>query len=163
MTERRTISRFKRETARRLRREATQAEMLLWSHLKHLDMHGSHFRRQMPIGSYIVDFACPAARLIVEVDGSQHGTDSGRSRDSERTAWLNAEGYRLLRFWNSEVARDIDAVMEVIYAELYGAMNAEPQVLKHARRRCAGSATTPPRRAPRADPPPPGEGGSKEK
>ena len=81
-------------------------------------MRGSHFRRQMPIGNYIVDFACPAVHLVIEVDGSQHGTEIGRQSDSERTAWLNAEGYRVVRFWNSDIMRSIDAVMEVIYAEL---------------------------------------------
>ncbi len=88
----------------------------------------------MPIGNFIVDFACPAAHLIVEVDGSQHGSDQGLSRDSERTAWLNAEGYRVLRVWNNDVTRDIDAVMELIYAELYGAPSAETKALKHRRR-----------------------------
>jgi len=121
-------------------------------------MYGSHFRRQVPIGNYIVDFACPAARLVVEVDGSQHGTDVGRSRDSERTAWLNSEGYRVVRFWNSDIRNNIDAVVEVIYAELYGAPNAETTAFKHQRQRARASINTPPRRAKRADPPPPGEG-----
>jgi very-short-patch-repair endonuclease len=89
----------------------------------------------MPIGNYIVDFACPAARLVVEVDGSQHGSERGLSRDGERSAWLESQGYRVVRFWNSDVVRDIEAVMELIYAELYGALNAEPRLLKHTRRK----------------------------
>ncbi|MFY9686485.1 MAG: endonuclease domain-containing protein [Pseudolabrys sp.] len=99
-----TINEFKRRTARRLRHKATDAEGRLWRALNRLETHGTHFRRQMPIGNFIVDFACPAARLVIEVDGSQHGESQGVERDKDRTAWLESQGYRVLRFWNNNVA-----------------------------------------------------------
>jgi len=155
-----TIDQFKRATARRLRKGSTDPEVRLWRYLKRLETRGTHFRRQMPIGQFIVDFACPAARLIVEVDGSQHGEDEARLRDQLRTEWLEAEGYRVLRFWNNEVTHNINGVMDAIYVALYGSREAEPRVLKHGHhtRTARSNAVTPPRRAKRADPPPSGEG-----
>jgi very-short-patch-repair endonuclease len=99
---------------------------------------GSHFSRQAVIGPYIADFACLAARLIIEVDGSQHGTDGGKRRDDARTRWLNAEGYRVLRFWNNDVMSEPKSAMEAIYRALD---------------------VTPPRLPSADDPPPQGEGG----
>jgi very-short-patch-repair endonuclease len=155
-----TINQFKRATARRLRKNATDSEARLWRYLKRLETRGTHFRRQMPLGKFVVDFACPAARLIVEVDGSQHGESEARVRDQQRTEWLEAEGYRILRFWNNEISQNILGVMDVIYAALYGSREAQSRVLKHARHKRAArsKAVTPPRRAARADPPPSGEG-----
>jgi very-short-patch-repair endonuclease len=83
-------------------------------------MLGSHFRRQVPVGSYVADFACMAARLIVEVDGSQHGTGAGQARDQARTHWLAKEGYRVVRFWNNDITQNIEGVLETIHAALYG-------------------------------------------
>jgi very-short-patch-repair endonuclease len=80
-----------------------------------LDVKGSHFRRQVVIGPYIADFACLAERLIVEVDGSQHGDDEGLRRDDVRTRWLQSEGYRVIRFWNNDVMSRTDAVLETIH------------------------------------------------
>jgi very-short-patch-repair endonuclease len=114
----RTIRSFQRKTAQRLRADSTNAEAVLWTHLRRLDITDSHFRRQVVIGSYIADFACMSARLIIEVDGSQHGTESGLAADAVRTRWLESEGYRVLRFWNNDVTGDIDAVLEAIYAAL---------------------------------------------
>jgi len=155
-----TIDQFKRATARRLRKNATESETRLWRHLKRLDTRGTHFRRQMPIGKFVVDFACPAARLVIEVDGSQHGENEASLRDRQRTEWLESEGYRVLRFWNNEITQNIFGVMDAIYAALYGSSEAQSRVLKHMRHKRATrcSAVTPPRRASRADPPPPGEG-----
>jgi very-short-patch-repair endonuclease len=154
------ISEFKRRTAKRLRQHATDAEVKLWRRLKRLETRGTHFRRQMPIGDYMVDFACPAIRLVIEVDGSQHGESAARIRDETRTKWLEAQGYRVVRFWNNEVTTNMEGVMDAIYANIYGAGDAEPHILKHTRHRRTGrtQAITPPRRAARADPPPPGEG-----
>ncbi|EAQ36554.1 hypothetical protein NB311A_14842 [Nitrobacter sp. Nb-311A] len=135
----RTVSDFKRQSARRLRFDSTYAEAILWRHLRQLDVKGSHFRRQTVIGPYIADFACLAARLIVEVDGSQHGTDGGKRRDDTRTRWLNAEGYRVLRFWNNDVISTPGSVMEAIHR----ALDVTPSRLPSA-----------------DDPPPQGEGGS---
>ena len=108
----------------------------------------------MPIGSCIVDFACPAARLVIEVDGSQHGSEHGLSRDADRSAWLTAEGYRVVRVWNNDVMQDIDAVMELIYAELHGSLNLEPGTFRHTRRRNAAREDhpTPARKARRPSP-----------
>ena len=137
------IDRFKRLTAHRLRQNTTGAEEKLWRYLKRLETRGTHFRRQMPIGNYIADFACPAARLIIEIDGSQHGEDANRSKDAARTRWLAAEGYRVLRFWNNEVSQNIRGVLETIYAALYGSRDAEPRALKHERHRRPAAHPTP--------------------
>src|SRR5262249_28586808 len=98
----RTIDNFKRTTARRLRLNQTNAEERLWRKLRHWPMQGTHFRRQVPIGPYIADFACMAARLVIEVDGSQHGIGDKIVRDETRTRWLEAAGYRVVRFWNND-------------------------------------------------------------
>ena len=121
--------------ARRLRRSTTESEKRLWSHLRRLDLEGSHFRRQVPVGPYIADFGCMAARLLIEIDGSQHGEAKTEAYDEKRTRWLEKEGYRVLRFWNNDVARNIDGVMETIYAAIHGSLSAEPMPLKHQRRR----------------------------
>jgi len=154
MVERRPIESFRRETARRLRKNGTAAETLMWRQLRKFETRGTHFRRQVPLGPYVADFACLASRLVIEIDGSQHGDEPGKSRDEKRTRWLESEGYRVLRFWNNDVTRNPAGVLDVIYAALYGTRDAEPKMLKHRRSR----GITPPRRAARADPPPPGEG-----
>ena len=91
------------------------AEMTLWFRLRRRKMAGRRFRRQVPVGHYIVDFACLSARLIIEVDGGRHHNRTSRVLDETRTASLEARGYRVLRFWNSRVLSDIDEVVEVIY------------------------------------------------
>src|SRR5262249_58529080 len=93
----RTISAFRRRTAKRLRETTTGAEDLLWRRLRRFPVSGTHFRRQVPIGPYVADFACTAARLIIEVDGSQHGRDDLRKRDEERTHWLEAQWHPRIR------------------------------------------------------------------
>jgi very-short-patch-repair endonuclease len=99
--------------ARKLRSNPTDAEMRLWSRLRRKQVDGHRFRRQVPLGSYVVDFACLEARLIVEVDGGQHG-----ERDAARTAWLEAQGFRVLRFWNNDVLENTDGVIEAIRGAL---------------------------------------------
>lgn len=98
-------------------------------------MDGSHFRRQAPIGPYVVDFFCPAKRLIIELDGGHHNEDDTATRDLERQSWLEHEGYRVIRFWNSEINADLTAVLERIYVELYGSREAETMRLQHRRNR----------------------------
>jgi very-short-patch-repair endonuclease len=98
--------------AKRLRREMTDAERLLWSKLRRKQMNGRHFRSQVPVPPYIADFACIELGLIVEVDGGQHNID--QARDARRTAWLESKGYRVLRFWNNEVLQNLDGVLETI-------------------------------------------------
>ena len=151
----RSISSFRRDTARRLRKNATYAEIKLWRHLRQVPMLGSHFRRQVPVGPYVADFACMASKLLIEVDGEQHGEDQNVARDDARTRWLNAEGYRVIRFWNNEILNNIDGVMEVIYAAVHDASDAEPAHLKHERRRLpatGGGRPTPARFARRPSP-----------
>ncbi len=105
-----------RELARALRREATDAEWELWSILRNRQLAGSKFRRQQPIGPYIVDFVCFAEKLVVEVDGGQHATAA--ERDAARTAWLESQGFRVLRFWNHDVLQNIEGVSESIRIEI---------------------------------------------
>jgi very-short-patch-repair endonuclease len=101
----------------------------------------------VPIGPYIVDFACLKKRLVIEVDGSQHGNDPNSRRDEVRTRWLNSQGYRVMRFWNNDVMSKTETVLEAVYE---------------------ATAVTPPRLPLAGDPeselrssrPPPGEGGS---
>jgi very-short-patch-repair endonuclease len=89
------------ERARNLRRDMTEAEQRLWRMLRSPQTEGYRFRRQAPIGGFIADFVCHAARLIVEIDGGQH--DPSSEAEASRTRFLEAEGYRVLRFWNNEV------------------------------------------------------------
>jgi very-short-patch-repair endonuclease len=104
------------ERARRLRKDSTDAEKRLWSLLRAHRYGGYKFKRQQPIGPYIVDFACFDARLVIEIDGGQHA-DAARS-DSIRDAWLAREGFRILRFWNNEVLGNIEGVMQQITLSL---------------------------------------------
>jgi very-short-patch-repair endonuclease len=126
---------IRRATAKRLRATTTPHERTLWRALKELPVEGTHFRRQAPIGPYIVDFFCPAAHLIIEIDGGHHNDDETATRDRERQLWLEQEGYRVVRFWNSEITDGLNAVLERIYVELYGSRQAEVAPLKHHRRR----------------------------
>ena len=135
MAQRPTISSFRRQTAKRLRANTTNAEVMLWRHLRQLETKGTHFRRQVPIGPYVADFACMAARLIIEIDGSHHGEDETKKRDEKRSQWLETEGYRVIRFWNNDVTQSPEGVLDVIYAALYGSRESEPVRLKHERSR----------------------------
>jgi very-short-patch-repair endonuclease len=126
---------IRRAAARKLRANATPHERILWRALKEMPVEGTHFRRQAPIGRYIVDFFCPAAHLIVELDGGHHNDDETAKRDHERQLWLEREGYRIIRFWNSEIMDDLNAVLERIYSELHGSRDAKVKPLKHLRRR----------------------------
>jgi very-short-patch-repair endonuclease len=92
----------------------TEPELMLWSRLRGHGLDGVTFRRQTPIGPYIVDFFCPAKKLIVELDGSQHLTDEGRAADGTRSDWLEAQGYRLIRFTNLDVVENLDGVWRMI-------------------------------------------------
>jgi very-short-patch-repair endonuclease len=104
----------KTDFARGLRRRQTEAEKALWMRLRSRQFEGLKFRRQQPIGAYIVDFVSFSKRLVVEVDGGQHGESETRARDEERTEWLGEKGYRVLRFWDNDVLKNIEGVMERI-------------------------------------------------
>jgi very-short-patch-repair endonuclease len=98
----------------------TYAEKKLWWHLRHISLSASHFRRQATIGPYFADFACHHHRLVIEVDGGQHGEANRIALDEKRTRYLEEQGYRVLRFWNNDVLGNIEGVMEVISAALTG-------------------------------------------
>jgi very-short-patch-repair endonuclease len=98
--------------AQRLRREPTEVEKVLWRHLRDRRLGGFKFRRQVPIGRFVVDFYCEGARLIVEADGGQHAWRA--AEDAVRTAFLESQGVQVLRFWNNEVMSNTEAVLQVI-------------------------------------------------
>ncbi|HEX7407891.1 MAG TPA: DUF559 domain-containing protein [Candidatus Binatia bacterium] len=103
--------------ARELRRALTPAEQQLWHHLRSRQLAGYGFRRQYPVGRFIVDFFCPAAKLVIEVDGDTHAEQT--DYDAERTRWLNQQkGYTVLRFTNGDVHRNLTAVLDAIVAAL---------------------------------------------
>ncbi|WP_420559310.1 endonuclease domain-containing protein [Tepidicaulis sp.] len=104
--------------ARALRRNLTDAERLLWRHLRSRQLEGAKFRRQFPVGSFVADFVCLEARLVVELDGGQHAFQA--ARDKARTHFLLARGFRVIRFWNHEVLGNIGGVLQQIAAELRG-------------------------------------------
>ena len=113
--------------ARALRKSTTEAERVLWRSLRQFKQAGVHFRRQVPIGYYVADFACHRAKVVVELDGSQHGTDDAVDYDSARTAFLESRGYRVMRFWNGEVLTDHARVTEFILAECESRLSPPPR------------------------------------
>ena len=90
----------------------TDAELKLWNELRAHRLMGLGFRRQYPVAGYIVDFACPEKRLVVELDGSQHGEAETANNDAARTRRLEQDGWTVIRFWNDDVLRDIDGVCD---------------------------------------------------
>jgi very-short-patch-repair endonuclease len=112
----RKVPRANRRFAKAMRVEMTDAELRLWRHLRKPGIEGLRFRRQTPLGPHIVDFFCPSHRLIIEVDGGQHGLDNKHAGDLGRDQWLVSRGYRVLRFWNHEVLTGLDDVLRAILA-----------------------------------------------
>jgi very-short-patch-repair endonuclease len=107
------------ELARRLRQHMTPQEVKLWNWLREsIVPQGFHFRRQVALNRFIVDFACIRAKIVIEIDGSQHGSDEGLRRDNSRDEALVAMGFRILRFWNHEVDRDKQVVLDTIFHAL---------------------------------------------
>ena len=104
--------------AKQLRRNSTDAEQLLWRLLRSRQLAGYKFRRQQPLGGFIVDFVCLEKRLVVEVDGGRHVEPLKAAHDSERSAWLEQQGFRVLRFWNHEVLNQIEEVKDAIWRAL---------------------------------------------
>jgi len=104
--------------ARELRKKMTDTERFVWRRLRSHRFAGYKFRRQMPIGRYIVDFVCLERRLILELDGGQHAEQ--KQCDAERTLWLETQGFAVLRFWDHEVLQEWDAVEEVIWRRFQG-------------------------------------------
>jgi very-short-patch-repair endonuclease len=116
-----------RSKARQLRRNPTDVERLLWQRLRFWQVDGYKFRRQQPLGEYIVDFVCLQKRLIIELDGGQHAQEV--NYDAVRDAWLRGQGFIILRFWNNDVLKNIDGVMMMILSNVQGTpyLNPSPQ------------------------------------
>ena len=104
-----------RQRARDLRKNSTDAELHLWYHLR-ANRFGFKFKRQVPIGSFIVDFVCLEKRLIIELDGGKHMDN--RTYDMKRTDWLMTHGFKVLRFWNNDVFQQTPSILEVIMTAL---------------------------------------------
>jgi very-short-patch-repair endonuclease len=107
--------------AREMRAQLSDVEVILWSRLKRLRERGFHIRRQAPFRGYYLDFVCYPRRIVIEVDGGQHGEDAQADHDAVRDAVLRRHGFRTLRFWASDVRSDADWVMDQIIAALEAA------------------------------------------
>jgi very-short-patch-repair endonuclease len=117
----------KHSRARQLRRNPTDVERLLWQRLRFWQVDGCKFRRQQPLGHYIVDVVCLQKRLIIELDGGQHAQEV--NADAKRDAWLRNQDFIILRFWNNDVLTNIDGVMQLIVKNLQDTpyLNPSPQ------------------------------------
>jgi len=102
--------------ARRLRKEMPDAEKKLWWRLRRGQISGLSFRRQHPMGPYVLDFYCPLIQLAIELDGGQHNEQTTQIRDERRTSWLNTKGVTVIRFWNNDVLSNMDGVLTEIMA-----------------------------------------------
>ena len=115
-----------RSYARQLRKQSTPLEVKVWQHLRSRRFQELKFRRQCPMGAYIVDFICFEKMLIIEIDGGQHNASKQQAYDNRRTEYLKKLGYRVLRFWNNDVLTHFDTVMDQIYYEVF--LRACPQL-----------------------------------
>jgi very-short-patch-repair endonuclease len=113
-----------REFAKTLRQQMTDAERRLWRHLRDRRLGGWKFRRQYPVGPYIVDFICLEKNLVIEVDGGQHAENE--EQDIKRSAYLNKMGFRVFRCWNNEVLQETESVLETIFAILAAGKQNSP-------------------------------------
>jgi very-short-patch-repair endonuclease len=118
--------------ARQLRRDMTLAERKFWWRLRELAPEGSHFRRQATIGPYFADFACHTTKVVIEIDGGQHGEAAQIKRDLKRDAYLRRNGYRVLRFWNHDVRENIEGVLSVVCEVLESRKAPHPRPLPTA-------------------------------
>ncbi len=112
--------------ARSLRYQSTDVERKLWYRLRNRQIAGFKFRRQHPIAGYVLDFACEELRLGIELDGGQHNTPEAIEKDALRTARLQREGWRILRFWNHDIMENMDGVLQVIMEALEERSDARP-------------------------------------
>ncbi len=104
--------------ARNLRSNMTEAERVLWKYIRKKQIKGYQFLRQRPIGNYIVDFYCPKAKLVIEVDGGQHYREEGMEADRKRDSYFRGQGLKILRFSNIDVLRNSEGVLEMIYSNV---------------------------------------------
>ena len=124
------------DRAKHLRSHQTDAEQRLWYHLRAHQFMGLKFKRQKPLGRYIVDFICLERRLIIEIDGGQHAVRT--AYDNRRDAWLRERGYRVLRFWNHEVLQVLDAVLERIRPAVLSTTPAQPSAAEGPEEKAPG-------------------------
>ena len=134
--------------AQQLRNNATNAERALWRHLSKRQLQGFKFSRQMPVGPFICDFLCRERMLVVEVDGGQHAESA---RDATRTAYLEDQGYRVIRFWNNEVMGNLEGVIDAIAL----ALTSTPPPTPTASSKPAPTSTSPGAAIPPRPTPPP--------
>jgi very-short-patch-repair endonuclease len=123
------VSDRQRDRAKQSRQAMTRAETLLWRYIKAHRIEGLGFRRQVPMGFYVADFVCHAAKLVVELDGEGHDFESRQRRDRARDVWFEAQGYRVLRFTNDQVLRNLEGVVTVIRDTAEAAMRGVPPSL----------------------------------
>ena len=114
--------------ARQLRKRTTDAEKVLWHQRRDKQLSGCRFRRQAPVGDYIVDFACFTPRLVIELDGGQHAEISQQKHDTARTEWLESQGFRVVRFWNNDVLKNTEGVV----LEITRTLEQYPATLNHS-------------------------------
>jgi very-short-patch-repair endonuclease len=114
----REAERKSRPFAKRLRATMTKTEIVLWRHLQEANRRGYHFRRQHPVGPYIADFAHLNGKLIVEIDGDTHGTESGARHDARRDAYMKSRGWSVMRVFNRDIHADVYRVVEIVLARL---------------------------------------------
>ena len=105
------------QKARELRKNMTKQERKLWTLLKNRQFYGYRFRRQFPIGFYIVDFVCREKKIILEIDGGQHAESSATQYDIERDYFLESQGYKVIRFWNNDIDKNLEGVFEKLKLE----------------------------------------------
>ncbi len=129
--------------ARALRRDMTEAEQRLWWHLQRLRVGEGHFRRQATVGPYFADFAHHQAKLVIELDGSGHMGSQTAAKDSARTRYLAAQGYEVLRLWNTDVLTNTEGVMSVIHDALVSRSAPHPLPLPATRKRARGEGNAP--------------------
>ena len=104
--------------ARKLRQNLTEQEAVMWHLLRNRGLNGYKFRRQYPIGSYVVDFVCRELKLIIELDGGQHNEPENIEYDKKRTQYLKEKGYKVVRFWNNEIDENLEGVYQSILKAL---------------------------------------------
>jgi len=136
------VTQLQRYRAKHLRRAMTRAEVLLWRYLKAHHLDGLAFRRQAPMGPYIVDFVCHTAHLIVELDGETHDFDARQQHDAVRDAWLASRGYIILRFTNEQVLSNLEGVLTVIRETAAARVRSAPPSLSLPRKGGGNPQTT---------------------
>jgi len=112
------LTSYMKTLARKNRNDLTGPEIKLWFELREFKQIGAHFRKQVPMEKYILDFVCHSKKLVIELDGDSHGDDLQKRKDEKRDAWLKSQGYTVMRVWNGELYDNLDGVLDDIYRYL---------------------------------------------